>query len=165
MTKCPLCEGHGEITDSAVELLLRDAAKRLGFRLTKIPEARKPATDWAPVIAALSTARESLGFGPAIYTGSSKQLAWLSVGTVTEWLIAIDSQRNSLARARLTSEQKNAYLSLQTIARNWERCLEQASQAKPRYEQLDDGRWVEVSPSGRRILSEHEIRSLNLGKT
>jgi hypothetical protein len=160
---CPLCEGIGALPDAAVDDLLRALAAKRGLRLSKAPEERKPATDWAPVIAALSAARVSLGFGEALYTGSSRQRRWLAVGTVDEWIAAIESQRASLASARhLTPAQKSAYLSLETISRNWERCLQNAPPPKASPRQLDDGRWTIEEDGHQRILTEAEIRSLGL---
>lgn len=168
--QCPMCEGNGCLPELAHETMLRALADKMGYRLSKKPEERQPAHDWKPVIEALSAARESLGFGPAVYTGSSRQRAQLAAGTVAQWLVAIASQRDSLKRAvtqgRLTKPDASTYLSLQTISRNWERCLQNASQAAPKLRKLDDGRWCEETPGQpRRILTPDETRSLGLQET
>lgn len=172
---CPLCGGVGHaLPPEAHRAMLESLAAKLGLRLSKIPQERKAApVDWRPVIDALSAARESVvsdGLGPALYTGSSRQLKWLSVGTPEQWLTAIDSQRESLAEAyrrkRLTLSQVSTYLSLETISRNFERCLQNAKPAKsPRYVKLSDGRWSEDQDGQRRILTPHEVASLGLDKS
>lgn len=159
---CPLCEGIGQLPESAVDDLLRALAEKRGLRVQRKPEKRAPATDWSPVFDALSEARESLGFGPAVNTGSANQLRTLNAHSVAEWLVAIASQRESLATARLTPEQKNAYLSLQTIARNFDRCLQRASQQQSKIVRLSDGRWAEESAGQRRVLTTEEARSRGL---
>lgn len=149
--------------------MVESLAAKLGMRLSKIPEARKPATDWTPVFEALSAAREKLGFGPAHNTGSEAQLKWLRRHTIPDWLRAIESQCDNLGgqlkRNRLTRDEASAYLSLQTISRNFDRCLERATPAKKSYQRLSDGRWVEVSDGQKRVLSPEEIASLNLEQT
>lgn len=167
---CPLCEGIGQLPASVHESALRSLADRLGFKLTAKPQAKPAApTDWAPVIAALSAARIDLGFGAAVYTGSAKQLGYLRGHTVADWLTAIESQRASLDEAlyrkRITRHQANTYLSLETISRNFDRCLQTATSEQPRHERLDDGRWVEVTSSGRRVLTDAEITALGLQRS
>lgn len=161
---CPLCEGIGEVPPSAVETMLRAVAGKLGYRLTKIPEDRKPATDWSPVFAALSAARESLGLGPAVNTGSAHQHKILTRHPVPEWIEAIEGQRESLAESRrLTDTQRNAWMSLQTVDRNFDRCLQQArKQRAPQVYQLPGGEWVEEVDGIRRHLTPGELTSLGL---
>jgi hypothetical protein len=148
--------------------MVESLAAKLGCRLSKIPQERKPVTDWAPVFEALSAARESLGFGAAHNTGSAAQLRYLAGHTPDEWAIAIASQRDNLrsqlARSRLTRDEASAYLSIQTISRNFDRCLQNAKpQAK--LVRLADGRWVEESDAQRRILTEQEAQSRGLDVT
>jgi hypothetical protein len=153
--------------------MLEGLAAKLGLRLSKIPQKREAApVDWQPVISALSAAREKFGLSGAVYTGSSRQQAYLIRGGDPDaWIIAIESQRASLAEAlqrkRLTLSQVSTYLSFETISRNFERCLQNAKpERKPQHRQLSDGRWAEVSPDGtRRILTPQEVASLGLDKT
>lgn len=167
---CPVCEGFGNLAPSSLEPLLRAIADKLGYRLGKKPAERTAApTDWTPVIEALSAAREALGLGAAVWTGSARQRKWLAVGTVEQWIAAIEGQRDSLRKAsaqnRATKDQVSAWMSLETISRNWERCLQNASKQASQYKQLDDGRWVELRGGTQRLLSPSEMRSLGLEPT
>jgi len=144
--------------------MLRSVAEGLGYRLTRISEQRKPATDWAPAFDALSTARATLGLGPAVNTGSDRQRKILQGHTPDEWIEAIEGQRESLAESKhLTDRQRSTYMSLETVGRNFDRCLQSArATPKPATYQLSNGQWVEEVGGQRRPLTPDEILSRGL---
>lgn len=167
---CPLCDGIGQLPPALHESALEALAARMGFRLERAKakrQAPQDATDWTPVIAALSAARVDLGFGPAIYTGSPKQLAILRAHSVADWPRAIEAQRSSLdeslLRRSITRHQASTYLSLETIGRNFDRCLQNANDnpEQPPH-QLPDGRWAQQEGPSLRILTTEECCQLGL---